>query len=157
MTSCAGHAGGADRLLLPGPKRVSFDQANATPAIRLRRIKPLHLLIVDDEKDFRDSLALLLQAVGHSSIEASSGDEALALLEKGVSPDVVLLDHRMPGLTGVETLAAMRRRGVDAPVLLVSAARDVETLASEHGFDGAVAKPFSVDTLCDALMAVSAR
>ncbi len=106
-----------------------------------------HVLIVDDEDDFRESLGVLLEAHGCRVTEAGTGEQALELLGSGLEPDIILLDLRMPGLTGTEALARMRQRGVRIPALLVSAARDVESVAEEHGFEGAILKPFSPDDL----------
>jgi CheY-like chemotaxis protein len=62
-------------------------------------------------------------------------------------PDLVLLDHRMPGLTGSETLARLRASGVRSPAVLVSARHNLHETAAADGFDAALAKPFAVDAL----------
>lgn len=118
--------------------------------------RDLHFLIVDDEEDFRQSMELLLGSLGYRTSLAASGDEALRLMETGLSPHVVLLDQRMPGLTGTETLTAMRARGLDTPAVLVSAARDVAEDATARGFDAAVIKPFSIDALIEKIRVVLA-
>ena len=80
-------------------------------------------LIVDDEEDMRLLLRLTinrenrgLQVVG----EASSGEEAL-VIRRELDVDVIVLDHRMPGLTGVETAKAILADEPDVPIVLYSA------------------------------------
>ena len=109
----------------------------------------LHLLIVDDERDFRESLIALLAIEGLQASEAASGPDAIAALDGGLRPDVVLLDQRMPGLTGSQTLEALRARGLGMPVILISAANDGAEIAARHRFDAFVPKPFSTEQLLE--------
>jgi CheY-like chemotaxis protein len=105
------------------------------------------LLLVDDEQDFVVITRLLLESEGFAVTTAMSGEEALVLVRGGVMPDLVLLDHRMPGLTGSETLARLRASGVRSPAVLVSARHNLHETAAADGFDAALAKPFAVDAL----------
>jgi YesN/AraC family two-component response regulator len=89
-------------------------------------------LVVDDEADVRLLLQLIidqenegLRVVG----EAASGDEALRV-RRGLDIDVVVLDHRMPGLTGLETASAMLAEAPDLPIVLYSAFTD-DRMAAE--------------------------
>ena len=66
-----------------------------------------HLLIVDDDDAFRDTLAETLQGLGHDVMAAAGGAEALDMLARQRF-DAVFLDHRMPGMDGLQTLAAMQ-------------------------------------------------
>lgn len=66
-----------------------------------------HLLIVDDDDAFRDTLAETLQGLGHGVVAVAGGAEALAVLPRERF-DAVFLDHRMPGMDGLQTLAAMQ-------------------------------------------------
>jgi CheY-like chemotaxis protein len=106
-----------------------------------------HVMVVDDEADFRNTVALLLGLEGFRVSHAATGTEALACVSAGAKPHLMLLDQRMPGLTGTQTLAELRRLGVDVPVVLVSAMADARRLAEEHRFDGVLQKPFSHDDL----------
>jgi YesN/AraC family two-component response regulator len=88
-------------------------------------------LIVDDEGDVRLLLRLLidqenqgLRVIG----QATSGDEALAM-RRDLDVDVVVLDHRMPGLTGLETATAMLGEEPDLPIVLYSAFTDRRMVA----------------------------
>ena len=76
------------------------------------------LLIVDDDDAFRETLAETLQSLGHDVTEAPGGDDALAALGRSRF-DAVFLDHRMPGMDGLQTLAAMRATVARLPPVIV--------------------------------------
>jgi DNA-binding response OmpR family regulator len=82
--------------------------------------KAAHVLIVDDDTAIRYSISKALQRVGYQISAASSGEEALAMLEEQ-SFDVVLTDIRMPTLSGVELLAKIKERAPDSIVILMTA------------------------------------
>jgi two-component system response regulator ChvI len=83
-----------------------------------------HLLLVDDDDLFRESLGLNLIDEGYQVTSFSSGREALAYLGGGGAGDVMLLDWRMPGLTGLDVLRRMRRTGNAMPVIFLTALSD---------------------------------
>ena len=76
------------------------------------------LLIVDDDDAFRETLAETLEGLGHTVDQAASGDEALACMPRQ-RYDTVFLDHRMPGMDGLQTLAALQARVVRLPPVIV--------------------------------------
>ncbi len=77
----------------------------------------LHVLVVDDEHDFRQSVSEMLHALGHRSTGTDSADDALRLLAAG-RYDVALLDLRMPGRSGPELARTIRRQGYVLPLVL---------------------------------------
>jgi two-component system nitrogen regulation response regulator NtrX len=84
------------------------------------------VLVVDDEASIRDSLRMILEYEGYEVDEAANGREALArLADRG--PDAVLLDVKMPEMDGLAVLQAMRERGYEMPVLVISGHGDVDT------------------------------
>jgi DNA-binding NarL/FixJ family response regulator len=88
-------------------------------------------LIVDDEIDVRLLVQLLIDRENHGLHvvgEASSGEQALQL-RRDLDVDVVVLDHRMPGLTGLETASQMLAEAPDLPIILYSAFTDDRMLA----------------------------
>jgi CheY-like chemotaxis protein len=97
------------------------------------------ILVVDDQADFLDSVALLFQAYGYKVTVAKHGEDAVALIKEGLRPDVVLMDFRMPGMTGQQALEQMRLVGLTAPAVLVSGLIDPDT-AKAAGFDFGVLK-----------------
>ena len=76
------------------------------------------LLIVDDDDAFRETLAETLESLGHAVAMASGGAEALEALAHARF-DAVFLDHRMPGMDGLQTLAAMQARVARMPPVIV--------------------------------------
>ena len=81
-----------------------------------------HLLLVDDDL-FRASLGLKLVDEGYEVTSFNNGREALAYLNGG-SADVMLLDWRMPGLTGIDVLRRMRGAGIAIPIIFLSVLSD---------------------------------
>ncbi len=104
------------------------------------------LLIVDDDRTIRRNLAKLLAASGHETLEASEGEQALALIHDS-APDAVLLDLKMPGIGGMEVLRALGDRLNDLPVIVVTAyggsAAAIE--AMKCGAYDYLSKPFDID------------
>jgi two-component system, OmpR family, response regulator ChvI len=83
-----------------------------------------HLLIVDDDDLFRESLGLNLIDEGYEVTSFANGREALQYLGGGGGADVMLLDWRMPGLTGIEVLRQMRQGGFTLPVIFLTVLSD---------------------------------
>jgi DNA-binding response OmpR family regulator len=110
---------------------------------------PARILIVDDEPHIRTVMRLTLEASGHTAIEAATGEEALELIGGTPRIDVVLLDERMPGIDGLETLERLREHDTDAIVIMVTAFASVELAveAMKIGAADFLRKPMSPDTL----------
>jgi CheY-like chemotaxis protein len=88
------------------------------------------VLLVDDEADMRDLARLILETDGLTVVEASGGAEALEMylaLDPPPVPAVVVLDQRMPGLTGLQVAERMLARNPEQVILLFSAYLDAET------------------------------
>lgn len=103
------------------------------------------VLIVEDHRSIREGLQALLAAKGFPVVTAASGEEALRVLET-CNPSVLLLDMMLPGISGQELLAAIRRdpRFAQLPVVAVSAAPvTVSDVAA------VVRKPPNVDRLIE--------
>jgi two-component system response regulator ChvI len=94
-----------------------------------------HLLLVDDDDLFRESLGLNLIDEGYEVTTLAGGREALAYLDQGGDADVMLLDWRMPDFTGIEVLRRMRAAGITIPVIFLTALSDdiYEEAALEGG------------------------
>ena len=106
------------------------------------------ILIVDDEKNIRRILALMLRDRRHQVTEASSGEEALEILAD-LEPDLILLDLKMPGMDGLETLSGLREAGHEAAVIMMTAHGTISTAveAMRRGAYDYVTKPFDNDEL----------
>ncbi len=108
------------------------------------------VLIVDDEDGFRSVLVKRLQARGIQALGASRGEEALELL-KTCSVDVVLLDIKMPGMSGVAVLQRMREQGCRAEVIVLSghAFLDAAVEITDFGVNDYLLKPCDTEELLD--------
>lgn len=108
---------------------------------------PARVLIVDDDAQIRRVLRTTLVVQGYQVADASSGGEALQVLDKQRF-DLVILDMNMPGMTGVETCQRIRALSDVAIVMLT--VRDSETdkvMALDAGADDYITKPFSMSEL----------
>lgn len=108
------------------------DAAETEPAdLRCAPAESGLALVVDDEPLVRAATAASLSELGFGVVEAESGEAALALLDSGVRPKVLVTDHLMPGLTGVELARQVQNRSPDCAVLIVSGYTEVEDLAPD--------------------------
>jgi DNA-binding response OmpR family regulator len=112
------------------PAGDTADQAHPPDA-------PPTVLIVEDDRPLATAFADSLEPAYEVRV-AHSGEAGLERLDETV--DAVLLDRRMPGLTGAETLARIRERGFDTPVAMVTAV-DPDWDVIEMGFDDYLTKP----------------
>lgn len=86
---------------------------------------PLRVLAVDDDPLVLMNTVFILEELGHEAIEAHSGPEALALLERGETVDLVVTDQGMPEMTGLQLLAAVSDRWPQLPVLITTGYADL--------------------------------
>ena len=105
--------------------------------------RPLRALVVDDDDDFRVLLCGLLQRLGLETLEARHGHEAVYRVEEE-RPDLMLLDHRMPGLLGAQIARSLHATGNRLPVIMITGGDDVDEVAQEAGTSLRLAKPFSL-------------
>ncbi len=106
------------------------------------------ILVVDDEQSMRDFLKILLIKDGHNVVTAKNGDQALSLLDKQAF-DLVISDIRMPGMSGLELLEAIREHYGDLPVIMITAfaSPDDAVKAMKNGAYDYISKPFNVDEI----------
>jgi two-component system nitrogen regulation response regulator NtrX len=104
------------------------------------------IMIVDDEPSIRTSLEGVLEDEGYKAIAASSGEEALKIMEEEV-PDLVFLDIWMPGIDGIETLKRMRELHPGLQVIMISGHGTIETAvsATKLGAFDFIEKPLSLE------------
>ena len=82
------------------------------------------ILIVDDDGMFRESLVQNLSDAGFVTIGFEDGPSALSHLAQANVPDVILLDWKMPGMTGIEVLRELRRQKIEVPVVFLTVLSD---------------------------------
>ena len=106
------------------------------------------LLLVDDEEDFRRATATALSRRGFTVTDAANGDEALEAIKHEL-PDVVILDLKMPGKSGIETLQEIRRIDADLPVIILTGHGDLEAAMAGIKLDiiDFLQKPVDMDRL----------
>ena len=108
------------------------------------------ILVVDDDEAILDIVADVLRFEGYPVETAIDGVVALEVVERD-RPALVLLDMRMPRLDGWGFARTLRERGIELPILVMTAARDAAGWAQEIGAGGYLAKPFDIDELLDAV------
>lgn len=106
------------------------------------------VLVVDDDATVQETLRRFLEEKGYEVHTASNGEDALEALERA-SPDVMLLDIRMPGIDGLEVLERVRQAGEEVGVIMISGEADEETArrSLEQGAADYITKPFDLDYL----------
>ena len=109
------------------------------------------ILVVDDEPDLLKSLSYRMKKSGYEVIEAASGEEGLDKAAKH-SPDLILLDWRLPGLSGTEVYRRLKANPdlSHIPVLFLTASRelaDLESLKKEIGEASVMIKPYDYNDL----------
>ena len=120
------------------------------------------VLVVDDEPSVTDLLSAVLEEEGHDCITAATGEDALKKLAKG-NVGVALLDLKLPGMSGMDVLRAIKSGYPETAVIVVTAARDADTAveAMKIGARDYITKPFTVERVIhsveEALSAVIVR
>jgi CheY-like chemotaxis protein len=118
----------------------------------------MKVLIIDDEPHIRQMMRLTLESSGYQVDEAGGGDAGLARLRDGGAYDAIILDQKMPGLDGLQTLRLIRERTPDACVLMVTAYASIELAvdAMKLGATDFLRKPMTPEMLRGAVAAAIA-
>jgi len=105
------------------------------------------ILIVDDEKEFREELMCSLDE--YSILTAPDGQKALEILSKPHEIDLVILDYKMPGLTGTEILKVIKKRDHNIKVIMLTAfsSKDIAVESLRGKADDYLEKPVNIDRL----------
>lgn len=134
----------------PEEAPVEDARAPAPPAAD----RPLRVLVVDDQRDLADCVALLIEAMGHRARAVYDGTEALEA-GRAYAPDLMLVDIGMPGMTGYELAGAVRRDPVLSRVRLVALTgygrEEDRARVHDAGFDLHLTKPVADTTLREVL------
>jgi DNA-binding NtrC family response regulator len=104
----------------------------------------MRILIVDDEEVLRDVLDAVLRREGFEIAMAASGEEALSILDSDDNIDLVILDIMLPGISGIDTLRAVRISNPNLPVIIITAFSSIDGAieAMKHGAFHYIPKPF---------------
>jgi CheY-like chemotaxis protein len=118
------------------------------------------ILIAEDERDIRDLVAFTLRFAGHEVFAASNGEEAVEMAPK-VNPDLILMDVRMPRMTGYEACKAMKDDPNlrDIPVVFLSAKGQENEIQQglDVGAEEYLLKPFAPDQLTARVKTILAK
>jgi two-component system, chemotaxis family, chemotaxis protein CheY len=119
----------------------------------------LRVLVIDDERDTRDTMRHILEHEGFEVLVAADGSEGIKLL-RNAAVDVVVTDIFMPGKEGIETIYELRREFPGTRIIVMSGGggakgMDFLSVARELGADKSLKKPFHPRDLIDAVYALS--
>lgn len=109
------------------------------------------ILLIEDDRPYRQALRLYLESHGFTAKEAEDGREALVLLDGGLDVDIIISDCHMPVINGLDFLKALsyRVKGQDVRVILVSGnmTKEIEKEAKQAGAFALLSKPFDFQDL----------
>src|SRR5437764_13582986 len=116
------------------------------------------ILVIDDDESLRDTIAIMLEQDGFRAIVSGDGRDGF---DKAITnkPDLVLVDLRLPGMTGIEICKQLRASNVKTPIIVLSALGDEvdKVLLLEIGADDYMVKPFGTRELMARIRAVLRR
>lgn len=112
-------------------------------------LEGIKLVLVDDEPGILRALSLILSSLKCQVTALSSPKMVLEYIEEGGRPDAIVSDLRMPDMTGIELLFALRFKGVDVPFILMSGHATPQEVASAQGANltAFLSKPFAPQDL----------
>ena len=116
------------------------------------------ILVIDDDESLRDTVAVMLEQEGFTIAQAADGRTGLDRA-RTLKPDLLLVDLRLPGLSGMEVCKQLRSSNIKTPIIVLSAVGDEvdKVLLLEIGADDYVVKPFRVRELLARIHAVLRR
>jgi CheY-like chemotaxis protein len=126
------------------------DYHRLQPSPSERAVVRSTVLVVDDQQDLRDSIAVLLEVEGYDVVDAANGRDALRYLSSGrANVAAVVLDLSMPVMDGWEFLAERRKNPAlsDIPTIVVTGVSDLKRRQVELGDLAVFTKPFHFDEL----------
>ena len=112
----------------------------------------MRILVIDDETDVRQVIAMLLRCWGHDVVQAPDGVAGIKMFKPGEF-DLVTTDDVMPGMGGEEVVKRLKEIQPDIPVLMITAFPSDLTVR-EHHADALIPKPFTIDQLKEGIAAV---
>jgi len=161
--SIRAHSDGVDKgsefiVRLPIVVEPATEVDRASPSSNGRLGSELRILVVEDNQDAAESLAVVLRLTGHSVWVAYDGEQAVAIAE-GIQPQVTLCDVGLPKMNGYDVARALRRQPGGESMLLIAVTgwgqEHDKRKTSEAGFNRHMVKPVDVPALLQMLESVS--
>ena len=140
-------------LWLPVAKIAAQAAAEETPLMPASHVGPCTVLVVDDDLLVLTGTSAMIEDLGHTAIEAHSGAEALAALASGKEIDVVMTDHAMPAMTGLQLAERIEEKYPGLPVILATGYAELPGYAASLGILR-LAKPCSQYDIASAIQSV---
>jgi signal transduction histidine kinase/ActR/RegA family two-component response regulator len=141
-------------LWLPKAKNAPLAATRPAEVVSLKGVlTPCKVLIVDDDVLVMTGTSAMVQDLGHTSIEAHSAAEALVMLSSGVAVDVVLTDHAMPSMTGLQLAECIQEKYPGLPIILATGYAELPTDPATLGIQR-LAKPCTQSEIAAAIQAV---
>jgi CheY-like chemotaxis protein len=130
------------------------------PFMRSNEDSMAKILIAEDERDIRDLVAFTLRFAGHEVVVATNGEEAVKMAPE-VDPDLILMDVRMPRMTGYEACKVMKANPdlKDIPIVFLTARGQESEIQQglDAGAEEYLLKPFAPDQLTTRVKAILAK
>jgi CheY-like chemotaxis protein len=136
-------------LWLPIAKKRTTVATNVATETEKAETRPLIVIVVDDDSLVLTNMAAMLEDLGHRVFEASSGRQALEILHQESTIDLVITDHAMPQMTGLQLIQQIRAEWPDMPVILATGYAELPPDADRHL--PKLAKPFFQHDLLQAV------
>ena len=145
-----------DRWRFDSRKTEGVEALQARPGTASGRVQTV--LVIDDDDNLRDTVALMLEKEGFRALVAAEGRTGFEQTLM-VRPDLLLVDLRLPGMSGIEVCKQLRAAFVTTPIIVLSAVGDEidKVLLLEIGADDYVVKPFGTRELVARIRAVLRR
>jgi len=105
------------------------------------------IMVVDDEKDIRDTVEMVLEKEGYEVVTATNADDALKKVESGEKPDLVLMDIMMPGTPVKDIIPKLKGIKVAYLSVVRTSEAEKEDLMASKNIVAFIQKPFDVNTL----------
>lgn len=112
----------------------------------------MKVLIIDDEKSIRLSLALSLSKLGIKTFKAGSGEEGLEIFDQE-NPDIAIVDINLPGMSGIQVLKKIRKKSRKSIVIMITYISEVKLAveAMKLGADDYFTKPFNIEEIKESI------
>jgi DNA-binding NtrC family response regulator len=121
------------------------------------------ILLVEDEKNTRSTVSIILKSAGYDVMTAENYDEAVRKIQEAKKSNkeicLIITDLQLPGKSGKDLVSEIKQMGIKAPVIVISGFIDRETIAElkKIGCREYIEKPFSAETLLEAIRRVVYR